>query len=495
MPKTRLIRWRILSISLLVLMLTTVTGYAQGNIAGSTITALNARTGPDTEYPVVAIVPIHTNIIIEGRNTIGNWVLIHTADGGVRGWVASRYTTWNENILLASIPVTDELLAAPPTLPEANNNVPDEPVTIPATGGISGMTLDLLNIRSGPGTENPAVGKIAPRTSIVIEGRNTIGNWVLIHAADNSVRGWVASRYTTWDETITLANIPVVQETVAALSPVIESSVAVDTQGVSEAEAQMMGRLAALPVVPSISGTVHVIYQHGLELGNNPQNFTKIGDSNSVSQAYLGLIGQGLYNLGSYGYLQATIDYYKGGSENSFTAATQTASSGMLTTTVLDPTFADPRYCGQGTSSLECELSRSRPSIALIYLGMMDNKLITHEQYYNALRQIVETCINWGTVPVLTTLPTKPHYQQTQQRPLEFDMIVLDIAQQYDVPVVNMWRAVRDLPEHGILDDLLHFTYSGVDVMNFNGDQNTWGYTMWNLAVLQTLDAIRNAVG
>ena len=125
----------------------------------------------------------------------------------------------------------------------------------------------------------------------------------------------------------------------------------------------------------------------------------------------------------------------------------------------------------------------------------MDNKLITHEQYYNSLRQIVETCVNWGTIPVLTTMPTKPHYQQTQQRPLEFDMIVLDIAQQYDVPVINMWRAVRDLPDYGILDDLLHFTYSGVDVMNFNGDQNTWGYTMWNLAVLQTLDAIRNAVG
>ena len=82
-------------------------------------------------------------------------------------------------------------------------------------------------------------------------------------------------------------------------------------------------------------------------------------------------------------------------------------------------------------------------------------------------------------------MPTKPHPQRPEQKGMEFNMIMLDIARQYDIPVINMWAAVRNLPENGMENDLLHFTYSHSGFLNFNGGEEQWGYTRWNLEVLE----------
>jgi hypothetical protein len=259
-------------------------------------------------------------------------------------------------------------------------------------------------------------------------------------------------------------------------------------------EAAIAAQLAQIPVIPAISGNAVAIYKRGIEQGRDAQHFIQIGDSNSASQAYLGLIGQGNYTLGSYGYLQATIDYFRGGGINSFSEKVQTAQSGNLTTTIIDPIFGDPRFC-PGTSPLDCEISRTNPSIAIIYLGAADRQSIDHGTYYDAMRSIVERLVANNVLPILTLMPTKPHPQRPELKGMEFNMIMLDIARQFDIPVINMWASVRDLPENGMQNDLLHFTYSGNAYLNFAGDETIWGYTRWTLEVLKTLHALRQAAG
>jgi uncharacterized protein YraI len=465
---------------------------AQSNLTGQTISVLNVRSGPSIEHPTMTQIQVNMPIIIEGRNRFGDWVLMHTADGTSRGWIATRFVNWDsDDVLLETIPVTNETLgdtiAAQPVTEATTADV--APATI-ADSTLTGSAISTLNVRTGDDTTNPAVGQLIVNTIVAIEGRNQIGNWLLIHTADNSIRGWVASRYINISSDIDISAVPVVGDVIA----VATEAPAEVAPMMSGAEIALAEQLSAIPIVPTISGNAVNIYRRGIEQGRNPQHFIQIGDSNAESQAYLGLLGQRNYTLGSYGYLESTIDYFVGGGINSFTNKGQTAQSGNLTTTVIDPIFADPRYC-PGTAPLDCELNRTNPSIAIIYLGAADRQAIDHETYYNALRTIVERSIANNVLPILTLMPTKPHPQRSQQKGMEFNMIMIEISRQYDIPLINMWSAVRDLPEYGMQNDLLHFTYGGVPFLSFTGRETQWGYTRWNLEVLKTLHALRQAAG
>jgi uncharacterized protein YraI len=485
LAKTKL---RVFFIIILLLPILTVWTQAQVNLAGTTISILNVRANPDGS--IIGEIGVNVPVQVEGRNRFGNWVLMHSADNTIRGWVATRFIRWQENVAIETIPVTTEVIGGAPA---PANPAPIEVSSIPVTtsGEFTGKTISTLNVRSGDGTTNPAIGQIAVNTNIVIEGRNQVGDWFLINATDGSIRGWVASRYVNRDGDNVISDIPVVGAVIAPEAPI---NVADANAPLSGDEATLAAQLANIPVIPNISGNAVAIYRRGIEQGRDSQHFIQIGDSNSASQAYLGLLGQGNYTLGSYGYLQSTIEFFASGGINSFRDKQQTAQSGNLTTTIVDPIFADPRYC-PSTAPIDCEINRTNPSIAIIYLGAADRQTIDHDSYYNAMRSIVDRLVANNVLPILTLMPTKPHPQRTELKGMEFNMIMLEIARQYDIPVINMWAAVRNLPENGMQNDLLHFTYSGNAYLNFAGGENQWGYTRWNLEVLKTLYAIRQAAG
>ena len=57
-----------------------------------------------------------------------------------------------------------------------------------------------------------------------------------------------------------------------------------------------------LPVIPTVSDSVTEIYQRGIEMGNNPHAFSKIGDCGSTPAWFLGDFDRGprYYRLGDY---------------------------------------------------------------------------------------------------------------------------------------------------------------------------------------------------
>ena len=65
-----------------------------------------------------------------------------------------------------------------------------------------------------------------------------------------------------------------------------------------------------LPIVPAISDTAREIYQRGLEMGNNPQAFSKVGDCQTSTDFFLvDFDHAGQYSLGDeYAELQSTIE-------------------------------------------------------------------------------------------------------------------------------------------------------------------------------------------
>lgn len=122
-----------------------------------------------------------------------------------------------------------------------------------------------------------------------------------------------------------------------------------------------------MPIVPNVSDRVIAIYQEGLNQGNNPQAFSKIGDGEISTTWFLADFDRssGYYDLGSHDELQDVIDYFAG----SFGRHSQAAHLGFNTSRILDSAYSDEASCQPDETPLDCEFRIHRPSFALLSLG------------------------------------------------------------------------------------------------------------------------------
>ncbi|MFN3741656.1 MAG: SGNH/GDSL hydrolase family protein [Anaerolineales bacterium] len=233
------------------------------------------------------------------------------------------------------------------------------------------------------------------------------------------------------------------------------------------------------PILPSgISDKMKEAYQKGIEAGNNPRAFSKIGDGNASASWFLDAFDQGNYDLGDYAALQATVDYFSG----SFARRSLAAGSGFTTVTLFEP--ARSQECLAEETRLDCELRLHRPSFALILFGT--SEAYSPDKFESGMRRILDHLLAKGVVPVLFT---KADNREGDHR---INAIIVNLAQEYQVPLVNFWRAVQPLPRHGLQPDGEHITWGG----NFFGDplamQNAWPWR--NLLTLQMLDLLRQSL-
>jgi hypothetical protein len=251
--------------------------------------------------------------------------------------------------------------------------------------------------------------------------------------------------------------------------------------------------LSAYPIIPEISEHARLIYQDGLAEGSDPHAFVKVGDCMTHNPNFLIPIGQGGYALGEYASLKQVIDYFSGSEQNSFSRESQAAAGGFNAASVLDSMWANPEFCQAGESPLTCESRIMRPSVALIMFGTNDVQYLTEEQFDFSLRSVVVATIRNGTLPILSTFPERPEFPE---KSLLFNQIVVQIAQDYDIPLINLWRALEPLPNKGI--DAEETTAMSVPqdggVCTFSGPNLEAGFTVRNLVTLQTLDAVLKAV-
>jgi hypothetical protein len=237
------------------------------------------------------------------------------------------------------------------------------------------------------------------------------------------------------------------------------------------------------PVVPErVSPRTLEIYRRGLELGNNPQAFSKIGDGGSSSVWFLTHydLGPAYYNLGAYSDLQPVIEDFAG----SFGRTSLAAGRGFNTTIILDPAYADKQQCDAGESPLDCELRRQRPSFAFFSLGT--NQVWYPEIFETELSIIVERLLERGVVPILST---KADNREGDHR---INQIIASLAYKYDLPLWNFWLAVQPLPNHGLQTDLEHLTWAGPYFDDPARMQAAWPWR--NLTALQAINAVYRGV-
>lgn len=266
--------------------------------------------------------------------------------------------------------------------------------------------------------------------------------------------------------------------------------------------AAMERRLRTTPTLYQMTTpTVRTIFENGRLMGNRSDVFTVIGDSNSSNGDFmypLGLDQPGICQYGNtYAYLQDTTRYFStimdGTGHNSFTHDSQTADRGFNTESIFDPFWASDEVCAADESPLMCEYRTTRPAAAVIMLGGIDVNSLDTERYGANMRAIVETSIRNGVVPILTTFVVLPD-RDVYPLSLEFNMQLLDIAERYQIPVINLWAAAQALPDMGIGPDHTHLKAHVGSFCDFTGAEQEYGGTLRNLLTLEALDVLRRDV-
>ena len=349
------------------------------------------------------------------------------------------------------------------------------PSTAWAQGNIQALTHYVLPVYSEPDRSNPIIGILNPQAKVILESRNIDTTWVLGRSTDGTVRGWMESRYLDLSTDASIATLLVSNEIMfvsASAYPIVASSNI---------------NLDNYPVIPTTMGRARAIYELGRIRGMNPNTVAKVGDCISDNQHFLSPFGWKQYNLGGNTYLQRAVDHFA----SSLAYDSLAAYDGLVTTAVLDPIFANPLACQPGETPLRCEYRVHKPSVAIIMFGAQDLLFTSPEQFDLKLRQIVHETIQAGVVPILSTFPGN---LERWDQAVQYNKIVVQVALDYDIPLMNLWQALERLPNHGLNVDGRHLsppiTTSG-DLTLPNLEQ---GYPMRNLITLQVLDAVWRAV-
>ncbi len=245
--------------------------------------------------------------------------------------------------------------------------------------------------------------------------------------------------------------------------------------------------LAAYPIIPASTGQAEAVFQQGQRQGRARYVVAKVGDCNSIEWFFLHPFGLNEYDLGEYAELQGVVDYFA----ESFAYRTYAAHNGLNASAVLDPTWADPSVCLPGETPLACEYRLHNPAVAIIMFGTNDMLVLTAVQFDHALRRVVATTMQAGVVPVLSTFP---RHLSFPDRSILFNQIVVRVALDYNIPLVNLWLALEPLPAHGIAEDGFHLSGPLTRAGDLSEPNLQTGYPVRNLVTLQALDVIWRTV-
>jgi hypothetical protein len=234
-----------------------------------------------------------------------------------------------------------------------------------------------------------------------------------------------------------------------------------------------------LPVLPALSPAMEEVFARGKQLGNNPRAFSKIGDC-ETSTAYFLMdfdLGPKNYRLAQYADLQNVIAYFAG----SFGRTSLSAKPGFSAVSALSSLQADPGKCQPGEIPLSCEYRVQRPALALIMFGTNDvhTGRKTFEKY---MRQIIEMSLNQGIIPVLVTKA------DNLEGDFSINALIARLADEYQLPLWNLWAAMQVVPNSGLQADGIHLTFA----RNFYDDPASFqfGWPVRNLSALQALQAL-----
>jgi hypothetical protein len=263
--------------------------------------------------------------------------------------------------------------------------------------------------------------------------------------------------------------------------------------------------LMAYPVLPDISpamaGSMGQLYQSGVQnFGVQGGAFSKVGGAGAASQNFLVPFASDQYNLGNFGSLQATIDFYRATpvrasvdpAINSLSVRSIAAGENEFNADqLMMPVASDPLCQGVGASPLACEYNLTKPAIALISFDAANVIYMDPAAFRSTVQSLVQTTMTeHGAIPVLATIPATDSVSTEQLT--EYNRAIVEVATQFGgtgLPLWNLWRAMQ---ERGISNP---YGVAPEGPANFGDAALSYGHNIRNLTALQVLETVRQAAG
>jgi hypothetical protein len=257
------------------------------------------------------------------------------------------------------------------------------------------------------------------------------------------------------------------------------------------------------PVIPVIDAATKAhlqgVFLRGIQAGNRPDVFSKVGDSITATPFFLVDLGGPAYNpfdpltTGAYLGLAPTIAYFRAEpvdalGNNSFNHASFAAFPGWTSSIVLGD--------GGVNSPLLTELNATHPAVALIMIGTNDQYLSADlNSFAGRITAIATLALDHGVIPVLSTIPDYFYLGgQLEGRALAYNQIIAEVAATLDVPLWNYWLAMQPLPNKGISSDTVHPSVSPLGSGNFTPEGLIYGFNVRNLTAVEVLAKIQQVV-
>ena len=223
------------------------------------------------------------------------------------------------------------------------------------------------------------------------------------------------------------------------------------------------------PSVPQLSANaLKIIHAAAHNPALDVHTLSRVGDCQLTSETFLTGYTTGVYIIPA-GF-EATVDYFHA----SFASDSITAANGLGINSVLNPMFAAAaghHECDADETPLDCELRLRHPAVVVVAMGTnwKPHGEVSFEKY---LRQVVERILESGALPVLATKA------DNIEGDWKLNEAIAQVAYDEDLPLVNTWRVVQALPNHGL---------EAPENIYLTGD----GWMARNDVWLRTLDLIR----
>jgi hypothetical protein len=414
---------------------------------------------PDGTSGIVRTVNALAPFKIVGRTPDNVWIQV-TYDDGLNGWII--VTAFAPRVIDSSI------LDAAPVVDVSSLTPTAEPPGVPA---VVSSRSGGLRLRRLPDTTSTVLFNLPAGAELTVNGRTLDNSWALVKMSEGYI-GWVSSTYL--ELTADWSIIPGIENPEPA--PYVEIPV---PEGAPQ-------------VASGVTGGARQIYLRGQALGNRANVFTKVGDSLTDTPYFLRYFVTG-YNLRDYGYLLPVLQYFSAATaldSISFGSTSRAARASWSTFSVIDPANSDPSVCQPGETPIACEYRTVKPSVALIMIGSNDAPAFPPATYEANMRQIIETSITMGVVPVLSTLPPRAEYNDNI---IAYNQVIASLSTSYGVPLWDLYTAVAGLPNQGHGGDGIHLSIppnAPASTTDFSAANLQFGTTMRNLTALQMLDTV-----
>jgi PKD repeat protein len=217
--------------------------------------------------------------------------------------------------------------------------------------------------------------------------------------------------------------------------------------------------------------------------------FAVIGDRTARPDYLLNPFGDGSFTLDGRGFeVEAVIQAYlngDAGGQNPFARAGAAVQNDLPVNTALNGAGS----CGD--TPVNCELDATQASILIISLGYRDAVIGTPiDQFERDLDSLVSLVKSRGVIPVLLTPFPRAESGLVMR---DYADAVVRVADDQDVPLVNVWRLFNTLPDSGLSGADPSVANAGADVLN-NNTIERFGANARNFYVLKVLSEIRSRV-